>query len=274
MAAKTTEELLQELIEQNRETHRILGRGGNSAPSSNPGGGGGSGGGIAANTGAFQGFINSSVDGLAKLAKGSFSAGDALGIITGAMGKVPLVGASMSKVTGELGTAGIKLGTDLNEAGKSGMSFNNDIGNYAKSLGGARMSSDEFLKVIDKNSNGLTVMGMSVDRASKNYMAMAKDLQESPIARQLQETGVSAAEMNGFLTQQLVNRRTLDITDAKARKDAIESTLALSVEMDALARQTGKSRQQQMDDLKAQQSKAEVQAALMQMGEQDRKSVV
>jgi hypothetical protein len=76
--------------------------------------------------------------------------------------------------------------------------------------------------------------------------------------------------MNGFLTQQLSSRRTLDITDAKARQAAIDSTLSLTVEMDALARQTGKSRQDQMKDLQAQQSKVEVQAALMQMGEQAR----
>lgn len=272
MAAKTTEELLQENNELLRESIRSNNRSGGSAPSSNTGGGGGSGGGISPNAGAFQGFINSSVDGLAKLAKGSFSAGDALGIITGAAGKVPIVGAGVSKIADTLGTGAIKLGSDLNEAGKSGMSFNNDIGNYAKSLSGARMSSDEFLKTLDKNSTGLTSMGMTVDRASKNYMAMAKDMQESPVARQLQETGVSAAEMNGFLTQQLVNRRTLDITDAKARKDAIESTLSLTVEMDALARQTGKNRQQQMDELKKEQNKAEVQAALMQMGEQGRKN--
>lgn len=272
MAAKTQEELLQENNELLREFIRTNRGGGGSEATPRSGGGSSSGGGVSGKAGAFQGFIDSSVDGLAKLAKGSFSAGDALGIITGAMGKVPVVGATMGKVTETLGSAGIKLGNDLNEAGKSGMSFNNDIGNYAKSLGGARMSSDEFLKTLDKNSNGLTVMGMTVDRASKNYMAMAKDLQENPVARQLQETGISAAEMNGFLTQQLTNRRTLDITDAKARKEAIESTLALTVEMDALARQTGKSRQQQMDDLKAQQSKAEVQAALMQMGEEGRKN--
>lgn len=233
--------------------------------------GGGGGSAIPAGTGAsFKGVIDSSISGLGKLASGSFTAADALGVATGVIGKMPVVGDTVANVVGKVGTAGIQLNKDLNEAGKYGASLNNDLGMFGKGLAYSRMTSDEFVRGMERNSNGLTVLGGTVDRASKNWMAMSKDLQESPVARIMQETGISASEMNGFLTQQLSSRRTLDITDAKARQAAIESTLSLTVEMDALARQTGKSRQDQMKDLQAQQSKVEVQAALMQMGEQAR----
>jgi hypothetical protein len=237
------------------------------------GGGGGGGGGVnmsgAGN--AAKGVIDSSISGLGKLASGSFSAADALGVATGVINKVPVIGETISNVVGKVGNAGLQLNKDLNEAGKYGVSLNNDLGMFGKGLAYSRMSSEEFVRGMERNSNGLGVLGGTADRAAKNFMGLAKDFQENPVARQLQETGISASEMNGFLTQQLVNRRTLDITDAKARQAAIEATLSLNVEMDALARQTGKSRQAQMDDLKREQSKAEVQAALMQMGEGARK---
>jgi hypothetical protein len=220
---------------------------------------------------ATKGVIDSSINGLGKLASGSFTAADALGVATGVINKVPVIGDTISNVVGKVGNAGLQLNKDLNEAGKYGVSLNNDLGMFGKGLAYSRMSSEEFVRGMERNSNGLGVLGGTADRAAKNFMGLAKDFQENPVARQLQETGISASEMNGFLTQQLVNRRTLDITDAKARQAAIEATLSLNVEMDALARQTGKSRQAQMDDLKREQSKAEVQAALMQMGEGARK---
>ena len=233
--------------------------------------GGGGGSAIPAGTGAsFKGVIDSSVSGLGKLASGTFTAADALGVATGVINKIPVVGDTVANVVGKVGTAGLELNKNLNEAGKYGASLNNDLGMFGKGLAYGRMTSDEFVRGMERGSNGFSILGGTMDRASKNYLALAKDLQESPVARIMQETGISASEMNGFLTQQLSSRRTLDITDAKARQAAIESTLSLTVEMDALARQTGKSRQDQMKDLQAQQSKVEVQAALMQMGEQAR----
>lgn len=242
-----------------------------SSGSTSSGSSGGGGSAIPAGTGAsFKGVIDSSVSGLGKLASGTFTAADALGVVTGTINKIPVVGDTIANVVGKVGNAGIDLNKSLNEAGKYGASLNNDLGMFGKGLAYGRMTSEDFVRGMEKSSNGLTSLGGTADRASKNWMAMAKDLQESPVARILQETGISAGEMNGFLTQQLSSRRTLDITDAKARQAAIESTLSLTVEMDALARQTGKSRQDQMKDLQAQQSKVEVQAALMQMGEQAR----
>lgn len=242
---------------------------GGSTGTGSSGGGGGSAA-IGAAGAGFKGVIDSSISGLGKLASGSFTAADALGVATGVINKVPLVGDTVASVVGKVGTAGLELNKNLNEAGKYGASLNNDLGMFGKGLAYGRMTSDEFVRGMERSSNGFSVLGGTMDRASKNYLAMAKDLQESPVARIMQETGISASEMNGFLTQQLSSRRTLDITDAKARQAAIESTLSLTVEMDALARQTGKSRQDQMKDLQAQQSKVEVQAALMQMGEQAR----
>jgi len=234
-------------------------------------GGGGGGSSIPAASGAaFKGVIDSSINGLGKLASGSFTAADALGVATGIINKVPGIGDTISNVVGKVGTAGLELNRDLNEAGKYGVSLNNDLGMFGKGLANARMESGEFVRTFEKNSVGLGVLGGTTDRAAKNFLALAKDFQENPIARQLQETGVAASEMNGFLVQQLSNRRTLDITDANARKSAIEATLSLNLEMDALARQTGKSRQAQMDDLKKEQSKAEVQAMYLQLGEKGR----
>lgn len=247
----------------------IIARRPSSGGTTSSGGGGGSA--IPAASGAaFKGVIDSSISGLGKLASGTFSAADALGVATGIINKVPMVGDTIANVVGKVGTAGLELNRDLNEAGKYGVSLNNDLGMFGKGLAYSRMSSEEFVRTFERNSVGLGVLGGTADRAAKNFMAMAKDFQENPIARQLQETGVAASEMNGFLVQQLSNRRTLDITDANARKAAIEATLSLNLEMDALARQTGKSRQAQMDDLKKEQAKAEVQAMYLQLGEKGR----
>lgn len=258
--AKSQEELLQELIDLQKGNAGRLGGG---PAVSNPS--------IPAGTGAsVAGVFNGATDAVGKFAKGTFTASDALGTFTGVLGKFPGVGAGLAKITGQMGEGAIQFNNDLNKAGKYGANFGNDLGQFAKGLSGARMTSDEWNQVLRNNSTALNFMGGDVNKASKNFMGLAKDLQENDVARQLKASGMSVDEFTDLLVKQMANRRSFDINDEKSRKEAIQSTLALAAEMDVTARLTGKSRDAMQQDINKQNQKAEMVASTMMMDERQR----
>lgn len=255
--AKSQEELLQELIDLQK--NRPSGTTTSSAP---PTSGGFSAGGI----------FESATTAVGKFAKGTFTASDALGVFNSVIAKVPGVGEGLSKVTSMVGEGAINLNKSLNESGKVGANFNNNLGEFQKGLSGARMTAEQWNDVIKNNSTAINYMGGDVNKASKNFMGLAKDLQESGVARQLQESGVGVEEFTQQLMTQAANRRSFDINDERQRKELIATTLSLNAELDATARLTGKSREAMQGEINKQNQKAEMVAATMQMDEKQRQA--
>jgi hypothetical protein len=218
----------------------------------------------------LEGVLTTAVGGFAKVAGGTATVSDALGIMTSALAKVPIAGNSVALILGTFGQGVINANTSLNELGKSGVTFGNDLGMLSLATSGARITIGEFQDMMRKGATSVASLGGNADRGATNFLELSKDLQETTLIQDLVESGVSTKELNDLTLITMMNRRRLDISDETQRAAAIESTSKLAQEMDIIARLTGKSREQQQRELEAGLLKAEVQATLNQLDDEAR----
>ena len=228
------------------------------------GGGGG-------NFGAgLESAFATAVSGVGKLASGTATASDALGIMTGVLSKVPLAGQSVALLLGTFGQGVINANSSMNEMGKSGVIFGNNLGNMSERISGARITIEQFQDMMRKGATSVASLGGNADRGATSFLKLSKDVQETTIVQDLVASGVSTKELNDLTLITMMNRRRLDVDDATQRAAAIESTSKLAQEMDLIARLTGKSREEQQRDLERGLLKAEVQATLNQLDDESR----
>jgi hypothetical protein len=232
------------------------------------GGGAGAGGG---NIGAgLESAFATAVSGVGKLASGTATASDALGIMTGVLSKVPLAGQSVALLLGTFGQGVINANISLNEMGKSGVIFGNNLGLMSEATSGARITIDQFQDMMRKGATSIASLGGNADKGATNFLEFSKGIQETKIVQDLVASGVSTKELNDLTLITMMNRRRLDVSDEQQRAAAIESTSKLAQEMDLIARLTGKSREEQQRDLERGLLKAEVQATLNQLDDESR----
>jgi hypothetical protein len=235
------------------------------------GGGTRAGGGGGGNIGAgLEGVFATAVGGLGKVAGGTATVSDALGIMTGALSKIPGIGSSVALMLDTFGQGVISANSSLNELGKGGVNFGNNLGMLSLATSGARITIEEFQDMMRKGATSVASLGGNASKGAMNFLELSKDIQETDIVGNLVASGVSTKELNDLTLITMMNRRRLDVDDAAQRAAAIESTSKLAQEMDLIARLTGKSREEQQRDLERGLLKAEVQATLNQLDDESR----
>jgi hypothetical protein len=213
----------------------------------------------------FNDTLSAAARGARMLADGTVKASNALDITSKFIDKIPGIGTGLSTAFKEVGDYAIKTNTSLNEVGKSGISFGGNLGEYATQVRGARLTNQEFEDQVRKNASVIGGTGSTMDRAAKNYLQFTKDLNESPVARDLQAAGMSAKELADIGMVTMNANRGLNMADAKTKQDSVEAAKELASQINETARVTGKSRQAQVDELKSRTDNVRVQAALAGM---------
>ena len=124
-----------------------------------------------------------------------------------------------------------------------GIGFNNDALGLRASVGQTRLSVEEWESSIRRGQYGFTALAGGMTESTKVFNKLSKDFSDTTAADQLRQLGWTEKEYNEVLALSLARRTSFNIRDEKSRLDAIESTANLAKEMDAVAKLTGKSRQ-------------------------------
>lgn len=199
---------------------------------------------------------------LAALAEGGNNFGSVLGA-TGAtlknFGKLgELAGGALSYV-GKYAQESVDA---MRNFGKFGASFGGDAMDMRVQIAGTRMSLEEYGRTLSKNKDLLSAMGGSVDRGAVQFNRFSKEFMDSDASERLRLLGMRSEEINGALAIELASRRFSNMEDAKSREAARASAEAMATEMDKIAKQTGKSREAQQEELAALQRDGKFQAAI------------
>ncbi len=218
----------------------------------------------------FTGVLGQAADGLASLATGTATVNAAFTTLSGTLKLVPVVGDAAAKLTDGTLKYTVAVNDTANAAGKYGAAFMNNTGLLQEQTKNARMSGEEYVKMMANNSTALSGFGKNMDQSAKRVLEMGQNIQEADPSGKLKAAGVSSADFTNLMQVTMSNRRTLDVQDEKSKKAAIENTVQLAVEMEGIAKLTGKSREQQQKDLAAGLAKAEVQAELLQLDDNAR----
>jgi hypothetical protein len=266
----TAAEMRELLREQATQLSTLMkgGGGSNFVPSSAPSGGGGSG-----LVGGISSAISTGVDVLGKAASeaagsvvalgtGAYTAKDALASFSTVLGQVsPGLGNAFGKMSGAV----LDANDRMKETAKVGVDFAGDLGKANKAVVDSGATQQQFADEMRKNASSYSGMGVTMNKAVENVLGFSRDLQETPAIEQMKAAGTTQQEVAELAMVSMRERRGLDLNDKAARQNMLDNTIALSGEMNEVARLTGVSRQEQMAKLAKDKENVMVQAELMGM---------
>lgn len=252
--------------------------GGGSAPSSTPSGSSGVNpldalkkeGGAAA--GAITGLGKAGLDISESLLIGGARVKDATNALKNNFQGLDRDGSILGKSLKFVSEGADKLGVHLDEnidtwrnLSKTGASFGNDIISMKEQASNARMTLRELSEVVQTNTSNLAGLGPTMSQSIKVFTGMSNDFFKSGLGENLRQMGYQTKDLNDILAVNLSNRRITDLQTAAGQKRALESAAALATEMDAVAKITGKNKEEQLRNLRSLQEDGQAQAALQLM---------
>jgi len=145
-----------------------------------------------------------------------------------------------------------------------GATFNKEVKDIKVAAAELGLSVEDMTGFLRKNSESLRAFGGTTDQAIANFKSLSTTVLDS------RELGTELRRL-GFTTKDINENLALygEITDANARTDRLSvqeqaaSAKELMVELDGLAKLTGKNRQELADEMRARRRQGDVNAFLM-----------
>lgn len=180
---------------------------------------------------------------------------DSNGVLGQAMGNVGSFGNAVIKAA----ESGVDTFRTLSS---SGASFNNNILLMKNSAAQSRLTLDEFAGIISSNTQGLAAFGGTVTKGAQVFTDASQDLFDTGMATPLLNMGMTFEEVNEDLAEFIIrNRRRFTEEDIRNGK-ANASFLAMSTEMDKIAKLTGQNRKELEKEMNDRMRKGQVEAKI------------
>ena len=149
---------------------------------------------------------------------------------------------------------------------KTGAGFSNDIVGMSVAAANSRMSLNDFYSTIRTNGKDLAGLGGNVTRGAEAFGKLSKEFFDSRAGDSLKNLGYTSKDVNDVLALQLGTQRATFKNDEQGRKEAFNSAVALSKEMDALSKLTGKTREEQLEAAQKNRQNGEIEAKFRLIG--------
>jgi hypothetical protein len=227
-------------------------------------------GGIAADTGmSLLKFGNTLFSSQARISDGakvfeevSKSLGDKLPGKFGAVGKA--LGAVSQGATHLIKAAESGVDTFRTLSG-SGAAFNNDILLMKNSAAQSRLSLDEFAGIVSSNTQGFAAFGGTVTSGAAKFVAASKQMFDEGTATPLLNLGMTFEEVNEDLAEFMIRNRRAYTEEQMRDGTAAKAMVAMSTEMDKIAKITGQNRKELEKETNDRMRKGQVDAKIRQL---------
>lgn len=176
-------------------------------------------------------------------------------------------GGVVSKAASTIASGGEQLLGTFQDVSKSGASFSTDILGMGKAAYESRLSLSEFADVIKTNSTTLAGMGGNVTRGAEAFAKLSKTFFDDKSSSSLRDLGYTSKELNEVLALSVGMQKSGYKDTEDGRKRSVAAAQNLAFEMDAVAKLTGKSREQQAEEMKKAQADGRVEAKFRLMAQ-------
>ena len=126
----------------------------------------------------------------------------------------------------------------------SGASFNNDILEMKNSAAQSRLSLDEFAGIVSNNTQGFAAFGGTVTSGAQKFVAASKQMFDEGTATPLLNLGMTFEEVNEDLAEFMIRNRRAYTEEQMRDGTAAKAMVAMSTEMDKIAKITGQNRKE------------------------------
>lgn len=144
----------------------------------------------------------------------------------------------------------------------SGSSFSGDLIGMTKSAYNSRLSLDQFSDLIKENGARISGLGGNVTRGAEAFAKLSKEFFDSGAANELRNIGYTSKDLNEILAIQAATQKAGYKDTEEGRRKSYMAAKELAEQMDAVAKLTGKSREQQMEEMKKSQVNGQVEAKI------------
>ena len=156
----------------------------------------------------------------------------------------------------------VQLYKDLSSVGAG---FSNDMFELTRVAGTAALSQQTFSKIVAENSEGLRLFGATVQGGSRRFATLSKELRTGQMGQQLLSMGLTTEELN----ENLISYNEFLTTTGRQRlmtdKQLADQSAKYSLELDKVARLTGKSRKDLEAEMRQKNSDIRRQVAMANM---------
>lgn len=174
-------------------------------------------------------------------------------------------GTALAKGTEGLAALGQNIDQNVDTWRKlsdTGLSFGNDIMAMKDQASAARMSISEMSEVMQKNNSAMLGFGATSAASAKQLSKMSNEFFTSGLGEQLRGMGYTTKELNDVLAVSISGSKIKDLNDKDSQAKALKAASALATEMDAVAKITGQSKQEQLDELRRKATDGQRMAAI------------
>ncbi len=221
----------------------------------------------------FTRGLSGATDTLGRMTMGTQTAGDSINtagsIITAFTGKFGTAFTEFAKGTTQYAFA---INESLKDVNKSGYTFDQNLGTFAKSISEAKMSIPEFQALIKDAGQQLIGISTNANESGKTFLKIGASLQKDETVAKMQLLGVGFEEFNQVLKIEAASRRNLNIQNENVQRNLINATIETVREMDLVAQLTGRSRQDQQRQQQDMNRRTNVQLQRLAMSEQQQQA--
>ena len=153
-----------------------------------------------------------------------------------------------------------------------GANFAGSLTGMRQAAAGTMMTLEQFGAMVTKNAEVLSMMGGGVDAGTKAFTLLSKQLLTGDTGRQLMAMGYTTEQVNqGMLNYigMIGGVTSADLKNVAVTKQLTESAGEYLGHLDGLARLTGKSREQQQEELAQAQKNAAFQAYMQTLSKEE-----
>lgn len=187
---------------------------------------------------------------------------------------------AFSKLPGVLGVvaSGLKKVADFQEQNfityqkitNAGANFGGSLTEMRVALQGARLTADEFAKVLSSNSDAFVKMGTDANNGAKNFFAFTSNLMASETGAQLRALGFTAEQVNSGLANYIAMSGGRNRQEMQNTAQLTASAKAYFEQLDALATLQGKNREELEKEMNERKANAAIQNYLASLDVKER----
>lgn len=144
----------------------------------------------------------------------------------------------------------------------SGASFNNNILEMKNSAAQSRLTLDEFAGIVSSNTQGFAAFGGTVTQGAKQFTMASQNMFDQGLATPLLNMGMTFEEVNEDLAEYMISNRRRYTEEEMRNGTAAKNMIAMSTEMDKIAKLTGKNRKEMEKEIQDRMRKGQVDAKI------------
>lgn len=188
-------------------------------------------------------------------------------LLGGLLEKIPVVGGALGGLAEGAGTAATYLVdqlqstyTSFNELSSIGATAGDGMQNIVRQFDHLQLPLGSFTKLIADNSTALAAMGATTQDSINAITTVAGDMKRQGLDTQFRMLGYSSEDIVDAMTEYADLQRRMGVTDVLNQKNLAQSTGTYLEELDAMAKLTGKNRQEIQEEMKARMGDARFRA--------------